>query len=74
MNCLEESVQHLKDENQKLMQMLGLAAGASSHAIISQREEEMQEASSERFIAALKQPENRVLSDDALASLRELFD
>ena len=61
----------LKAENEKLLQMLGFSDADSG--IVSQRADELQDASTEHFIAALGQPENRVLDDEALTSLRELF-
>ena len=72
MSCLEESVQALKEENATLFQILGKAQEGDSQ-VVSDRADEMDVAANERFVDALKQPHNRVLSDDAVSSLRELF-
>lgn len=72
MQSLAQAVETLKEENSKLFQILGLAPEAD-HAVVAEREETMQVAANERFVEALMQPQNRVLSDDAIGSLRELF-
>jgi len=71
---LEESVTALKEENAELMRILDLdATSASTHTIVTDRENEMHLVSEAKFIAALQQPENRVLSDDDMSSLRGLM-
>jgi hypothetical protein len=72
LNSLEESVLEMKAENERLFGILGLHAPHDRLAV-AQRVEELASAADERFIVALQQPQNRVLNDDALAALRELF-
>jgi hypothetical protein len=54
------------------LQILGVSA-TDANSTMLKKEEDTQAASTERFIAGLKQPQNRVLDDSALSSLRELF-
>ena len=72
MTSLEDAVQSLKEENEKLFQILGLSQQGDAH-VVAERQEAMDVAANESFIEALKQPQNRILSNDALSSLRELF-
>ncbi|CAB9499887.1 expressed unknown protein [Seminavis robusta] len=67
-NSLEGAVQELKAENERMLTLLGLSA---NHDLVQRQEQNRADAGNESFIAALQQ--NRVLSDDALVSLRELF-
>lgn len=72
LDALEQSVAELKAENEKLFKILGVDS-TETKAAIANEGDRAQTGSTERFIAALQKPENRVLSDAALASLRELF-
>ena len=72
MTSLEDAVQSLKEENEKLFQILGLSQQEDA-PVVAERQEAMDVAANESFIEALKQPQNRILSNDALSSLRELF-
>ena len=65
-------MQSLKEENDKLFQILGLSPEVDSH-VVSERQETMEVAANDSFIEALKKPENRILGNEALSSLRELF-
>ena len=71
LNALEQSIESLKAENGKLMAVLGISP--DNTVAVSEREDEMDAAANERFMDSLKQPQNRVLNDEALSSLRELF-
>lgn len=68
---LEQSVQALKTENEKLIELLGLTPQDSQ--AMADKDAAKNQAATDSFIDALKQPKNGVLSDDALSSLRELF-
>lgn len=72
LNTLEQSVREIKAENQRLFDILGVNASDATTAMVN-KEENKKAESIERFMDALKQPQNRVLDDTALASLRELF-
>jgi bZIP transcription factor len=72
LDSLEESVHEIRTENERLFEVLGLYAPEDRRAV-AQREEELARAADECFIAALQQPQSRILGDDALVALRELF-
>ena len=72
MNQLEEAVNEMRKENERLFDILGMDSRQAK--IDMAREEEHKKAvSTEKFIAGLKQPRNRVLDNTTLAFLRELW-
>lgn len=68
--ALEESVQSLKEENERLLQILGLQ-GNFDRKMVVQRQEEIQATSTEIFVRCLQKPGNRVLHDEELSNLRD---
>ena len=63
-DLLEDSIKDLKAENERLSNLLGLS---SSHSSTNSA------VSSESFLAALQDPQNRIVDDDTLSLLRENF-
>lgn len=69
---LEQSMQELREENAKLFQLLGVSPQETA-GVVQEREAALDVTANEAFIEALQKPQNRVLSDDALESLRAFF-
>ena len=63
--CLQESIDALKAENDRLCSMLDIEKGSQ----LLQNQDDI----GDDLVAALQEPKNRVLGDDVLASLQSLF-
>ncbi|CAB9499888.1 expressed unknown protein [Seminavis robusta] len=72
MNQLEDAVNDMRKENERLFDLLGMDS-TRAKANMAQEEERKQERATAKFIAGLKQPRNRVLDNTTLAFLRELW-
>jgi hypothetical protein len=72
MQQLEEAVNEMRKENDRLFKLLDMD-NAASKAKLAEDEECKKAESTERFIAALKIPRNRVLDNTTHAFLKELW-
>ena len=72
MNQLEEAVNEMRKENERLFDMLGMDS-RKAKVDMAREEEHKKAVATEKFIAGLKQPRNRVLDNTTLAFLRELW-
>jgi Basic region leucine zipper len=72
MTQLEDAVHDMRKENDRLFDLLGMDS-TRAKADMNKEHERKKQAATERFIAGLKQPRNRVLDNTTLAFLRELW-
>jgi hypothetical protein len=72
MSQIEDAVNDMRKENERLFDLLGMDASRAK-ADMNKEHERKKEAATLRFIAGLKQPRNRVLDNTTLAFLRELW-
>jgi len=72
MNQLEDAVNDMRKENERLFQLLGMDPTKAKYDL-DQEHERKAAIATDKFVAALKQPRNRVLDNTTLAFLRELW-
>jgi len=72
MNQLEDAVNDMRKENERLFELLGMDS-ARAKQDMRLDEERKSAAATEKFIQGLRQPRNRVLDNTTLAFLRELW-
>lgn len=72
MQHLEDGVNEMRKENERLLKLLDMD-NAASKAQLARDEERKKEESTERFVAYLKIPRNRVLDNTTHAFLKELW-
>ena len=72
MNQLEDAVNDMRKENERLFDLLGMDS-RQAKVDMAREEEKKAAVATDKFIAGLKQPRNRVLDNTTLAFLRELW-